>query len=452
MARGKKKETVLTPEEKLAQAWVPTEEQPYNVPSNWCWVRLGALGYTNIGLTYRPADINDVGTIVLRSSNIQNGKMDYSDVVRVSMDIPESKMSQKGDILICARNGSKSLVGKTAIIDSDGMSYGAFMAIFRSPFNPLIFYFLNSHYFRSIIDRDVGTSTINQVTQALIKELPFPLPPLAEQQRIADRIESLFAKLDEAKEKAQSVLDSFETRKAAILHKAFNGELTAKWREVHGKGLSEWSCSYLKECCQIGSGGTPSRKNPEYYQGSIPWIKTGEINWNEIDDAEEKISEAAIENSSAKLYEPGAILVAMYGMGVTRGRAAILRVPAATNQAVCVLQPKDDLLNKYLFYYFMCNYWDIREQAVGGNQLNLSGTIIGKFQISIPSVEEQIEIIRILDSLFAKEQQAKEASEVVLEKIDLLKKSTLARAFRGELGTNDPTEESALELLKQVLR
>ena len=247
-------------------------------------------------------------------------------------------------------------------------------------------------------------------------------------------------------------MDSFETRKAAILHKAFTGELTAKWRAEHGKNISGWKVYSLKDCCRIGSGGTPSRKSPEYYKGNIPWIKTGEIDWNEIDDAEEKISDSAIENSSAKLYEPGAVLVAMYGMGVTRGRAAILQVPAATNQAVCVLQPADYLLNKYLFYYFMCNYWDIREQAVGGNQLNLSGTIIGKFQISIPSMEEQLEIVRILDSILAKEQQAKEAAEAVLEKIDLLKKSILARAFRGELGTNDPTEESAVELLREILK
>ena len=205
MARGKKKEAALSPAERLQAALVPESEQPYKVPENWCWVRLESLGYTNIGLTYKPSDKSETGTIVLRSSNIQDGKIDYSDIVRVNINIPENKMSQKGDILICARNGSKALVGKTALIDKDGMSYGAFMAIFRSRYNKIIFCYLNSPYFRDIIDRDVGTSTINQVTQNLIKELPFPLPPLFEQQRIVERIESLFAKLDEAKQKAQDV-------------------------------------------------------------------------------------------------------------------------------------------------------------------------------------------------------------------------------------------------------
>lgn len=282
MARGKKKEAALSPAERLQAALVPESEQPYKVPENWCWVRLGSLGYTNIGLTYKPSDKSETGTIVLRSSNIQDGKIDYSDIVRVNINIPENKMSQKGDILICARNGSKALVGKTALIDKDGMSYGAFMAIFRSRYNKIIFCYLNSPYFRDIIDRDVGTSTINQVTQNLIKELPFPLPPLFEQQRIVERIESLFAKLDEAKQKAQDALDSFETRKAAILHRAFTGELTAQWRKEHGVGMESWKKTALKDVCdKIVCGKTPT----DFIQptGEIPYLKVYNIVDNKID-------------------------------------------------------------------------------------------------------------------------------------------------------------------------
>ena len=99
----------------------------------------------------------------------------------------------------------------------------------------------------------------------------------------------------------------------------------------------------------------------------------------------------------------------------------------------------------------MCNYWDVREKAVGGNQLNLSATIIAKFVIRIPTIDEQKEIIRILDSLLLKEQQAKETAEQVIDQIDTMKKSILARAFRGELGTNDPADENAEELLKRIL-
>ena len=293
--------------------------------------------------------------------------------------------------------------------------------------------------------------TVKHLSTKTLAITPVPVPPLPEQQRIVNRIESLFAKLDEAKQKAQDALDSFETRKAAILHKAFTGELTALWRKEHGVGMESWTSHPLKNVAQIGSGGTPSRKNSQYYLGNILWIKTGEIYWNYIYDSEEKITEEAIADSSAKLYPAGTVLVAMYGQGLTRGRAAILGVPATTNQAVCALQPCDCLEKRYLYYYFMANYWEYREKAVGGNQPNYSATMIGKWIINIPSVLEQAEIVRILDDLLAKEQQAKDAAEGVLEQIDLIKKAILTRAFRGELGTNDPGEESAVELVKRVI-
>ena len=435
MARGKKKESALTPEEKLAQALVPVEEQPYKVPENWCWTLLNSI--SNIRTGKKDANYgNEYGQSPFFTCAAEPIRCDG-----YSFNCNAILLAGNGDINnISHYEGKFEAYQRTYVVE------------IHQPINTdLLFYYFKYRWFDYNKDKMFGTA-IPYIRLGNLQAFPVPLPPLAEQHRIVDRIEYLFAKLDEAKEKAQLVLDIFETRKAAILHKAFTGELTAKWRAEHGKNISGWKVYSLKDCCRIGSGGTPSRKSPEYYKGNIPWIKTGEIDWNEIDDAEEKISDSAIENSSAKLYEPGAVLVAMYGMGVTRGRAAILQVPAATNQAVCVLQPADYLLNKYLFYYFMCNYWDIREQAVGGNQLNLSGTIIGKFQISIPSMEEQLEIVRILDSILAKEQQAKEAAEAVLEKIDLLKKSILARAFRGELGTNDPTEESAVELLREILK
>jgi type I restriction enzyme S subunit len=357
-----------------------------------------------------------------------------------------TKISTPNDLILCIR----ATLGKPVFSDGE-YCLGRGVAAIRPNFGIREFY---RYYFltfeRYLYDNATG-STFVQVSSAVLQKMPVPLSPLPEQQRIVDRIESLFAKLDEAKEKAQAVVDGFELRKSAILHQAFTGELTKGWRQKHGVGMESWKIFLLKECCQIGSGGTPSRKHPEYYNGHIPWIKTGEINWNTIESADESVSDEAIESSSAKIYQPGAVLVAMYGMGVTRGRAAVLAVPATTNQAVCVLQPNDYLLNRYLFYYFMCNYWTVREQSVGGNQLNLSATIIGKFQIAISQLDEQAEIVRILDDLLSKEQQAKNAAEAVLAQIDTMKKAILARAFRGELGTNDPTEEWAGELLNVVL-
>lgn len=262
-------------------------------------------------------------------------------------------------------------------------------------------------------------------------KIKLDLPILAEQKRIVNRIETMFAKLDQAQEKAQAVVDSFENRKAAILHKAFTGQLRIDNEELT---IDDWEDTTIGECCKLGSGGTPSKSHPEYYEnGDIPWLKTGEIDWNDIYDVEEKITNEGVENSSAKIFPAESVVVAMYGMGVTRGKAAIIKIPTTTNQAVCVLQPNEKLNNRFLFYYFMCNYWQIREQSVGGNQLNLSGKIIASFPIKLPPLNYQLSIVNFLDTVLEKESRAKETAQTVLDQIALLKKSILARAFRGEL-------------------
>ena len=434
MARAKK-EAALTPEERLQAALVPDWEWPYKLPENWCWTYQKAVcslstGEKRIGNDYPYWEVKCLRGITLPQI-VSSGNFVpvFSKVILVDGE-------NSGEVFTIFTSGYMGSTFK--MLQISAVVFPKYLELFILS---------NKDVYRN---RKTG-SAIPHLNKELFFSTPFPLSPLAEQQRIIDRIESLFAKLDEAKEKAQAVVDSFETRKAAILHKAFTGELTAKWREENGVSSKEWTTCSLSKCCKIGSGGTPSRKSSKYYAGNIPWIKTGEIEWNEVVDSEEKISQEAIDNSSAKLYDPGAVLVAMYGMGVTRGRASILGVKAATNQAVCVLQPQEHLNNRYLFYFFMCNYWSMREQAVGGNQLNLSATIIGKQNIDIPPVSEQLEIVRILDNLNAKERSTKEIAETVIEQIDTLKKAILARAFRGELGTNDQSEESALELLKRIL-
>ena len=431
MARAKK-ETALTLEERLQAALVPDWEWPYKLPENWCWLKL-VESFDNH---------TDSKKKIKQKDYLVKGKLAVVDqgqelIGGYTNDVEKSYSGALPIVIFGDHTRCIKFVDFPFAQGADGVKV----------LRPKPFYLPKAFYYAL---QSVNIPNLGYRRHfPLFNKFSIPLPPFAEQQRIVDRIESLFAKLDEAKEKAQTVVDSFETRKATILHKAFTGELTKKWRK---SANTRWVYKKIKDCCKLGSGGTPSRKVPDFYKGDIPRIKTGEIEWNDIYDTEEKITQSAIDNSSARCYKPGVVLVAMYGMGVTRGKASILRVQAATNQAVCVLEPQSALLyNRYLLYYFMRNYWDIREKAVGGNQLNLSLTIIKELNIEIPPIDEQMKIVQILDNLFAKEQQTKEAAEAVLDQINLMKKSILARAFRGELGTNDPSEESAVELLKQII-
>ena len=175
-----------------------TDEIPFEIPDNWAWTRLGHIGFSRIGLTYKPQDICEEGTPVLRSGNIQNGEIILNNMVHVNCEVSHNLLVKNGDILICVRNGSKSLVGKNAIINSinvgEKMSFGAFMAIFRSKLNEYIKIYLDSALFKTML-KSTKTETINQITQSNLNQALIPIPPYTEQKRIVEKIEQLFKTL-----------------------------------------------------------------------------------------------------------------------------------------------------------------------------------------------------------------------------------------------------------------
>ena len=174
-----------------------TEQIPFEIPSNWEWCRVRNVSNSYIGLTYKPTDIGKKGTIVLRSCNIRNGKLALDDIVRVSSSISEKLLIEENDIIICARNGSKRLIGKSALIRNlpEPMTFGAFMAICKTPIYEYMFAYLQSNLFFGQL-RDVSnTTTINQLTQNKFNDFLIPIPPVKEQERIAFKISQLFQEL-----------------------------------------------------------------------------------------------------------------------------------------------------------------------------------------------------------------------------------------------------------------
>lgn len=451
MARGKKKET-LTPEEGLQAALVPESEQPYKVPRNWCWVSLETVDQYQAFST-APSKYPDT---LFELYSVPSSADNYPEIV-LGCEIGSTKQSvQKGDILLCKINPRINRVWKVSQYTDNPLLASSEWIIIRN--SKIVSDYL-MHCFRAPYFREYMLSNVSGVGGSLmraqpkyVKTYPVPVPPLPEQQRIVDRIESLFAKLDEAKQKAQDALDSFETRKAAILHKAFTGELTAQWRKEHGVGMESWQTKKYSEICNIVRGGSPRPAgSPEFYGGNIPFMKVADITRNTgpyVNSTEYTIKEAGLKKT--RMVDRNTLLLT--NSGATLGVPAICTFKTTFNDGIAVfLGLNPDTL---LFHYY---FWTSKTAALrainkGAAQPNLNTDIIGNVEISLPRENEQCEIVRILDNLLAKEQQANEAAEGVLEQIDLIKKAILSRAFRGELGTNDPSEESAVELLKQVLQ
>ena len=185
---------------------------------NWEYKKLGEVANATIGMTYKPDNVTNTGTIVLRSGNIQDSKLAFDDIVRIGVSIPENKIVKDGDILMCSRNGSFNLVGKVALISNmtEPMTYGAFMTVIRSKSNPFLFYFFKSHTFREKLTQG-KTSTVNQITVNMLKEMEIPVPPLSTQTAIVSELDALSAIIADHK----SLLKKYDELEQSIFYDMF---------------------------------------------------------------------------------------------------------------------------------------------------------------------------------------------------------------------------------------
>lgn len=459
MARAKK-ETALTPEERLQAALVPNWEWPYKLPENWCWVRLYSLAHI-ISKGTTPKGGKDAyvekGIRFLRIENInEDGSISHENIKHITEEMHTGFLRRsilcKDDILISIAG----TLGRTGIVGEADLPLNTNQAI---SFVRLIRGNLLPQYIKMSIDNpktqdmlisQTKVTSIPNLTLEIIGNCAIPLAPLAEQQRIVDRIESLFAKLDEAKEKAQAVVDSFETRKAAILHKAFAGELTAKWREEHGVGMESWEKYKFNELGTLERGRSKHRprNDPKLFGGKYPFIQTGDVarSGMYITEHTQTLSEVGAEQS--KLFPKGTLCITI---AANIGDVSILTYDCCFPDSVVGFTPNERTLSEYIYYLMSTLQREIEANAPATAQKNINLKILNDLLLDIPSVAEQTQIVNQVEYLFFQEQHAKKAAEAVLDQIELMKKSILARAFRGELGTNDPSEESAVELLKQII-
>ena len=456
---AKKKEKTL--EEKLQEALVPENQWPYILPENWCWTRLGKI--TNVVGGGTPSsskkEYYDNGTIPWLSPADLSGYSDIyisrgqKNITELGLSKSSARLMPKDTVLL----SSRAPIGYVAIASNSISTNQGFKNFLPSDafYSRFLYWYLKSS--KSLLESYASGTTFLELSGSKASMVEFPLPPLPEQKRIVHRIESLFAKLDEAKEKIQQVLDGAEMRKAAILHKAFTGELTKNWRKENGISEDSWVEYTLQSVCTMkitdGTHKTPTYSDKE--NGvvflSAKDITSGEINWENTKYITSELHKELYSRLAPQIND---ILLAKNG---TTGVAALVKEDKVFDIYVtlALLRPNVEIvIPEYLLNIInspLCKV-QFNENLTGIGVPNLHLRDIKDVKIKVPSISEQEIISDKVEMLLANEGMVTKNCLKQIEVIDTMKKSILAKAFRGELGTNNPNEDSALNLLKEVLQ
>lgn len=453
---AKKKQIELTIEEKLQNALVPKEEQPYKIPNNWCWVRLESIN------KYKSETLNPKNAMekMFELYSVPSFDNKYPEIL-IGKDIGSNKyIVKKNDILLCKINPRINRVWQVYQHTNFGQICSSEWIVIRNEIlnKSFLRYYFTSEYFRNRLCENVSGvgGSLTRAKPKLVQLYEVPLSPINEQQRIVNIIESLFVKLDRAKELIENTLVQFEQNKMAILHKAFTGELTAKWRKENNIDLSSWENGILMDFCKIN----PKKINTKEFDDDmivsfIPMPCVSDI-WGKIVKKElRKLGE--VKKGYTNFCE-GDVLFAKITPCMENGKSAIVDklendIGFGSTEFYVLRCDENKLNNKYLHYFVRQKTF--RDEAKGEmtgavGQQRVPKTFLENYKMKVPTIEEQQEIVNILDKLLAKYNKIKNL-EQQLEKIELLKKAILAKAFRGELGTNNPDEESAENLLKEIL-
>lgn len=394
---------------------------PYELPKGWCWTTLGDIAESNIGLTYKPSDICLDGIPVYRSNNIKNGHIDLSDVVRVNTKILEKQFLNEGDLLICARNGSRRLVGKNAIISQldEPAAFGAFMAVCRSSYNPWICLVLNTTYFDRYLD-DSNSATINQVTQSMLLAFPVPFPPKNEQDRIINEVAQLESVVANINDNIDCLNTVIKQTKSKILNLAIHGKLVPQDptdepayellkrinpnaeitcdNPQYGNLPKGWCICRLKDMAKVITGSTPSKSNKEYYGGNFPFYKPADLDLGRhVNKASEYLTQAG--KNVSRLVPSGTTAVCCIG---SIGKVGFLEYEGTTNQQINCVIPSECLDNVYL-YYSCSSQWFYSSLIAESSAVTIS--IVNKSKMEnvvmpLPPLQEQHRIVAKIEELF----------------------------------------------------
>lgn len=433
------------------------------VPSHWEIKRLKHLGEAIIGLTYDPSEVvNETeGTLVLRSSNVQQSKIAFEDNVFVAKEIPQKFLTTIDDILICSRNGSRALIGKNALITKEaaGMTFGAFMTIFRSPINKYLYWVFNSQIF-SFQSSTFLTSTINQLTTGNLYSFAIPLPSNQEQTAIATFLDRETGKIDALIAEQEKLLALLaEKRQATISHavaKGLNPDAPMKdsGEEWLGEVPEHWTIGPLKYFVQNSPGAIKTGPfgsqltSAEMEVGSIKVYNQRNVIDGDFSQGENYISEEKFEQLSGFEAFHGDVLVTTRG---TIGRAAIL--PENAEKGIlhpCLLrvQVNKELLSAS-FLQTLIQESDLLKIQIALNSNATTIEVIYSYTmatllIPLPPIAEQLDILVFIESQTAKLDILKSEAERTIELLKERRTALISAAVTGKIDVrNTVTEEVA---------
>ena len=412
-----------------------------DIPDDWEVRRLKGLGEQTIGLTYSPQDITDnSGTLVLRSSNIQNGKLvlDRDDNVYVSIDV-ENKILKDEDILICSRNGSRNLVGKTAFVITYGkkLSYGAFTTIFRSKYNKFLFYVFNAGVFEYHL-ASYNTSTINQLTTSMLNEIRVPFPPVKTQQKIADYLDEKCGEIDATIAKQKESIEKLKAYKQSLISETVtkgldkSAPLKPSGIDYLGDIPSHWEIKKLKFVANFNQNTLPEDTDGQF---ELKYIDIGNV--SSVDGIKEiqyfNFSNAP--SRARRIVKYGDIIVST----IRTYLRAITSIKEDYDNCICstgfaVITPKDNVQQDFVVYaienesfiaQIIANSQGISYPAINVSQLE-------NLKLAFPSVKEQKEIVDFLKTKLLEIDLTINKKQNIIQKLDAYKKSLIFECVTGK--------------------